>query len=143
MCVIHIKMKLDLDKIKLVNLFEKVTSVDARDCFDYNDKIVFLVPESKIFLAIGKNGRNVERLSVMLKKKIKIVVFSDDPAIFIKSFISPIKAEEIVNEGSKLIIKVSSVSDKAILIGRNSRNLKSLIEILKKYYKNVEKVSIQ
>ena len=136
-------MKLDLEQIQTINLFEKITKVSARDCFEFGGKLVFLVPEKKIFLAVGKGGSNVEKMSRLLKKKIKIVAYSEDPVNFIKSFVSPIKPEEIVQEGNTIIIKVAVVSERAILIGRNSQNLKSLKEIIKKYYKGVENILIQ
>ena len=135
-------MKLDLEKIQLINLFDRLTRVNALDCFEYNNKLVFLVPEDKLFYALGKNGSNAERISKMVNKRIKVVAFGDDPVKFIKSFISPIKPEEVTLEENVIKIKVESVTDKAMLIGRNSKNIKSLSEMLKKYYKGIEKITV-
>ncbi len=129
------RIKYDLELIKYRTLFENLTGVIVKDCFMKNSSIiVFIVPEKHIGLAIGKNGSNVKKLESVLKKKLKIVEFSNDPVKFVKSLIAPIKPKDIYMENNVVNIVPASVADKAQLIGRESKNLKDIKNIVKRYF---------
>ncbi len=119
-------------------LFENLTSVHVKDSFVNQDKLIFVVEEGKVMKAIGKSGANIRRLEQMLKRKIKIVEFSEDICKFVKSFVSPIKADSISFEEGILSIAVRDTGSKGLLIGRDRRNLKNLEEITNKYFKGVK-----
>lgn len=134
-------MKYDLELIQHVNLFEKITKAHVKDCFPHNNLLVFVVKQGEASQAVGKQGANVRKLSDMTKKRIKIVEFNEDPVKFIRSFIAPIKVEEIEQEDKIITIKASSTKDKGLLIGRDSRNLINLKKITQKYY-DIEDIKI-
>ena len=48
-------IKLSTDQMRLISLFQNVTKATARDCLDdeKQDKIIFVVNEGKMGLAIG------------------------------------------------------------------------------------------
>lgn len=130
-----IKMvKINQESMKIITLFENKTNSHVKDFFEYNDILIFIVGENEASKAVGKGGANVKNLSILLRKKIKIVEFNPQPVNFIKGFIYPIGAEEITNDDGVITIKVASTREKGLLIGRESRNLNKLKEIVKRYY---------
>ncbi len=129
------RIKYDLELIKYRTLFENLTGVMVKDCFMKNSSmIVFIVPEKNIGFAIGKNGANVKKLETVLKKKLKIVEFSNDPVKFIRSLIAPLRPKDIYMEDNIVNIVPASVADKAQLIGREGKNLKDIKSIVKRYF---------
>ncbi len=126
--------KYDLKTIQFINLFESITHAGVKNCFPYNEMLVFIVDENQGAKAVGPKGKNVKRLNDLMKKKIKVVEYSSEPVKFIKGFISPIVAEEIIVDENVMNIKVSSMRDRGVLIGRESKNLNMLRELVKKYF---------
>ncbi|MAG47517.1 NusA-like transcription termination signal-binding factor [archaeon] len=131
-------MKLTIDSIQHINLFEKITRANVKGCF-LNNQVIFVVEEGHASKAIGKNGANVKRIENMIKKKIKVVEYSKDVLKFVKNLIYPLNASEIkLNEE---VIEVSAdTNTKALLIGRNSKNLDHYNDIIKNYFKYEMKV---
>ena len=134
-------MKLDMELIGYINLFEKITRCHVKDTFPYSDKLLFVVGNGEASKAVGKKGVNIKKISDMINKKLKIVEFSVDPATFVKSFISPIKAQSIEVVENVIEITVRGRQEKGLLIGRDRNNLNSLKEVVKKYFK-IEDVKI-
>ena len=54
-------IKLSSDQLRLLSLFQKITKATARDCLDdeKQDRIIFVVNEGKMGLAIGKDISSV------------------------------------------------------------------------------------
>ena len=122
------------DTMKVMSLFEELTNAKLRDCIAYSDRFVFIVEENQIGKAIGKSGANVKKLESMLNKKIRIVEFSSDVIQFVKNFIYPLQAKEINKENKLITIAGSDTKTKGMLIGRDSRNIKNLRSIVKRYF---------
>jgi len=122
------------DTMKVMSLFEALTNAKLRDCIAYSDRFVFIVEENQIGKAIGKSGANVKKLESMLNKKIRIVEFSSDVIQFVKNFIYPLQAKEINKENKLITIAGSDTKTKGMLIGRDSRNIKNLRSIVKRYF---------
>ena len=57
-------IKLTTDQIKLMSLFQNVTGATARDCIEDEklDRVIFIVNQGKMGLAIGKGGTTNKRL---------------------------------------------------------------------------------
>jgi len=134
-------MKVDNQLIQYINLFEKITKSNVKDCFFVNEKLVFIVNEGHISKAIGKNGVNIKKIANLTKKKLKVVEFSSKIEKFIKSLIAPVKSSEIKVNENNVEISVGSRQDKGLLIGRDRSNLNFLKDILGKYFK-IEDVKI-
>jgi len=134
-------MKYDQELIGFINFFENLTHARVKDAFvDKDERVVFVVNEGEMGKAIGKKGSNIKKASVLLKKKIRIIEFSSDAVKFVKNAIYPIIAESVNKEGEEIIIKDKETSKKALLIGRDQRNLKALQELVGKYFKESVKV---
>ena len=121
------------DTIQQINLFEKLTHSKVKDMHSHNEILVFIVDNGA--KAIGKEGKNVKKISYLMKKKIKIVEYTENKVNFINSLIYPLKAE-ITDKGSFLEAK-GDTKTKALLIGRDGKNLKFYNSLLKKYF-NIE-----
>ena len=133
-------IKLTTDELRLMSLFQSRTKVTARDCLDDQkyDRIIFVVNEGNMGLAIGKNGSNIKALSNVLKRNIELVEFFDDPSKFLKhvfnsKFINEIKLTEKVDGSSQAIVLVDA-SKKGLVVGREGRNAERARLLAKRYF---------
>lgn len=130
-----IKIKYDINIIKFISVFESITKARIKDCLDQDGKLIFVVKENEIGKAIGKKGINIKRLENALKKKIKIIEFSDDLIQFIKNCIYPSQSKDIV-EGEDGIILITPVDSqtRGMLIGREAVHLRALEKIVNRFF---------
>jgi len=128
-------MKLDIKTIGYVNAFETLTKTTVKDCFlDKNDNLTFIVGFGDAGKAIGRAGSNIKRLSNMIKKKIRVLEFNEDPTKFVANAIYPLKVQGIMVSDKIIIIKAESMQDRAKLIGRDRKNLNALQELITKFF---------
>ena len=59
---------LDMQSIRHLNLFGKITRVDTKFYFKYNGGLIFCVPRHLVSKAIGEKGNNVREISGILKQ---------------------------------------------------------------------------
>ena len=126
---------IDMQDMRYLNLFEKITRVSTRYCFKYNEAIVFCVPRSLVSRAIGEKGINVKKMNEILNKRIKVIpqpLGIDDAKKFIESIVSPVTFKEL--EVNDEIILTAGSQSKAALIGRNKRRLLELQKISRDYF---------
>ncbi|MBI4149458.1 NusA-like transcription termination signal-binding factor [Candidatus Woesearchaeota archaeon] len=128
------KIIFDSAAMQTLALFERTIRSPAKDCILQDNTYIFIIPQHTIAQAIGRQGSNVKRLQQLLNKKIKIVEFSDTPAIFVQHLILPLQAKAIAQEGNRIIITSPDIQTKSLLIGRDSRNLKNYEAIVKRYF---------
>ena len=126
--------------MKLITLFESMTGAKVKDCI-LNEKILFIIEENEMGKAIGKNGVNIKRMENMLKKKIKLVEFSNDVLQFVKNMIYPIEVLDIMQEDHIIKIHGKDTGTKAMLIGRERQNINHLTELIKRYF-DVEEIKV-
>lgn len=128
---------LDMKDIMYLNLFSKMTRVNTRYCFMYNDAIIFAVPKNLVSKSIGENGKNVKKLNEVLRKKIKIIptpLGIHHAKDFIRAVISPNSFKDLQITENEVIINAGS-QNKAALIGRNRRRMMELQIIIKDFFK--------
>jgi len=127
---------INMQDMRYLNLFEKMTRVQTRYCFKYNEFIVFCVPKHLVSAAIGEDGRNVKRMSEILRKRIKVIPIPDGIyhiKQFIEAIISPIRFKDLNISGNEVVLTAGS-QNKAALIGRNKRRLLEMQKIMKDYF---------
>lgn len=129
---------INMQFMRYINLFSKISRVATTNCFVYNGQIFFAVHPSRVSQAIGKNAVNVKKLRDILGKKIKVVAMpgrDDYQGIekFIKDVVEPVEFNKIEIKGDSVLITAGRQS-KAALIGRNRAREKELSEILKNYF---------
>jgi N utilization substance protein A len=126
------------DTIGLITFFENLTGAKVKDCVidEETNTVYFLIEEGYIGLAIGKNGTSVRNAEEMLKKKIKLIEFSQDMHKFVKNTIPKANDVVIKNEGEKVVVEIKvEKNDKAAVIGRDGKRLNIAREILRRNYK--------
>ena len=128
-----VKIKYDADLMQYISLFESLTGAKVKDCI-VDDSILFIVHENEMGKAIGKEGSNIKRVENTLKKKIRLVEFSNNVLQFVGNLISTIKAKEIKEEDGIITIYGKDTKSKGILIGRDRHNLNQINDIVKRYF---------
>ncbi len=137
------KITYNAELLKIMALFETITRTSLKDCFlDETKLLTFVVNDFEIGKAIGKNASNVKRLENMLKRKIKIVAFNSSPVQFVKNLIYPLTDVEVEQQGNTILIKGHDTKTKGFLIGRDQSNIKNNINIIKKYFKEIETIKV-
>ena len=119
-----------------MNLFGKVTRVNTRFCFKYNEAIVFCVPMRFVSQAVGQGGQNIKKLNEILRKRIKVVAKPrgiQDAKKFIEAIVSPVKFNDLEVKDDEIVLTAGSHS-KAALIGRNKRRLIEMQGIVKDFF---------
>ncbi|HIH41404.1 TPA: hypothetical protein HA239_03235 [Candidatus Woesearchaeota archaeon] len=125
-----------------MTLFEKITRTRVKDYFiDSNNLMNFVVPQEMLGKAIGKHAANVRKMESMLKKKVRIIGFTESEAEFAKNLIHPLRAEVEFKEGV-ITMKADDTRTKAFLIGRNQSNIKNNLDIMRKYFKDVQDLKV-
>ncbi|MDP3779788.1 MAG: NusA-like transcription termination signal-binding factor [Nitrosopumilaceae archaeon] len=133
-------IKLTTDQMRLMSLFQNVTGATARDCIEdeKQDRVIFVVNQGKMGLAIGKGGSHIRTLQNIVKKNIEIVEYSDDPAEFLKNILnSKLVSEVKLNkraDGTMQAIVLVDPRKKGIVVGREGRNAEKARLLAKRYF---------
>lgn len=127
------KVKYNSDLLKLINHFELVTGAKVKDCIA-NSRLIFIIEENDMGKAIGKDGIKIKKLEFSLKKRIKLVEFTNDPIQFVKNMISPIEVNEIKHDDGVISLILKDRNAKAMLIGREHQNINSVRDIIKRHF---------
>ncbi len=119
-----------------LNLFSKITNLQTRFHFSYNDTLMFCVPKSKITQALGRDNENLRKLSGIVKKRIRVLPMPrgiEDAKTFIQQIIAPVSFKEIEITPEEIIINAGP-QNKAALLGRNKRRLLEMQQIVKDFF---------
>jgi len=118
-----------------MNLFSKITRVRARHCFFFNNLLIFVVEPELVSRAVGENGMNIKRLSMITRRRVKVVASPRQTEVekFVRELVYPIKFKRLVVESSVITI-LAGPQSKAMLIGRDRARINQLLEILKRYF---------
>ena len=129
------KITYDNKLIQYMSLFENLTNSKVKDAYLKEKSITFVVEKGDAWKAIGKNGSKIKKIQDLVKKKIKIIEFDDRIEKFSENLIKPIEVENIEFINGNLEIKPKDSGTKGLLIGRESKNLREIEEILSRYFK--------
>ena len=135
-----LSIKLTMDEMRKISLFQKITKVTPRDCLDdeKQDRLIFVVNEGKMGLAIGKNGSNIKSLQNLLKRNIELVEYYDDPIKFLKNMLNAKLINEIKittrADGSSQAIVLVNPNNKGLVVGRAGRNAEKARLLAKRYF---------
>jgi len=133
-------IKLSTDQMRLISLFQNVTKATARDCLDdeKENRIIFVVNEGKMGLAIGKGGSNTKTLQNILKRNVELVEYFDDPIKFLKNILNPKLVNEVKldtkPDGSSQAIVIVDHGKKGLVVGREGRNAERARLFAKRYF---------
>jgi len=130
-----------METIGYINLFEKTTHAQVKDCFMEGDKLVFIVEQGEIGKAVGKGGSNIKNLSYAIKRPVRVIEFNREPTEFLKTLLYPLKPKAVSAEDDKLIIRAHDIKEKGQVYGREKTNLKRIQDVLSKYFPH--KIEVQ
>jgi N utilization substance protein A len=140
-------IKFTSNEMRYIALFESITNASAKDCIidEEQGRVIFIINEGQIGVAIGRGGRNIHTLERMTGKKQEIIEYSDDPVKFIKNALKPAAVKEVrVTErpdGKKMAVVAVNPKDKGVAIGKNGKNAERLRFLAKRYFQ-IQNVSI-
>ena len=143
----HSGIRLTSNEMRYIALLESITSATVRDCIvdDELNRIIFIVKEGDIGMAIGKGGKNIHLLEKMTGKKHEIIEHSENPAQFIKNALKPAHVNEIriteLPDGKSIAVVTVNAQDKGVAIGKNGRNAERIRFLAKRYFQ-IQNVSI-
>ncbi|MDR0912519.1 MAG: NusA-like transcription termination signal-binding factor [Methanobrevibacter sp.] len=133
-------IKLNANEIRYIALFENMTGATVKDCIidDENGKIIFVVKEGDMGLAIGKKGATVSKVQNAVDKGVEIVEFSEDVTKFVTNLIAPaqiqgVKISQKAN-GETIAIITADNQNKRIAIGKNGQNIEKAKLIAKRQH---------
>lgn len=133
---------INMQDMRYLNLFSKITRINTRYCIKYNDMIIFCVPRISIPQALGEDSRNIRQISEILRKRIRIISAPKeihDAKRFIEDIVRPVTFKDLEITPSEIILTAGS-QNKAALIGRNRRRLLEMQKIVKDYFKRDFKI---
>ena len=128
---------IDMQDMRHLNLFGKITRIDTRFCFTYNGVIFFCVPKELVSRAVGENGKNVRKINEILGKRIRIISSPNgisDAKNFVKDVINPVAFKSLELIGNEMVITSGNMQNKAAIMGRHKRKLLELGKIVKDYF---------
>jgi NusA-like KH domain protein len=128
---------IDMKDMRHLNLFSKITRINTRFCFMYNETIFFCVPRRMVSRAIGDKGKNIKKMNEILRRKIKVLPNPEsieNAKEFIEKIVSPVEFKSLEITNDEIILTAGSQS-KAALIGRNKRRLLEMKEIVLDFFK--------
>jgi transcription termination/antitermination protein NusA len=134
------KIKLTSDELRLISLFQSITSAIARDCVvdDKMDRVIFIVNKGQMGLAIGKGGATIRQLQNVVGKKVELVEYSDDASEFIRNILNTDMINEIrINDridGTRQAIVIVDPKKKGVVVGREGRNAEKARLLAKRYF---------
>lgn len=140
-------IKLTSREMRYIALFESITGATVKDCIVDNDlnRIIFVVKEGNIGMAIGRRGKNIHLLEKMTGKKHEVIEHSENPTQFIRNALKPAKIDEIrITErldGKTIAVVSVSPRYKGVAIGKNGRNAERIRFLAKRYFQ-IQNVSI-
>jgi len=140
-------IKLSTDQMRLMSLFQNVTKATARDCVEdeTQNKIIFVVQEGKMGLAIGKGGSNIKSLKYIIKRNVELIEYFDDQIKFLNNILNPKFVNEVKldtkADGSSHAIVIVEHGKKGLVVGREGRNAEKARLFAKRYF-NISNVLI-
>ncbi|OKY77144.1 MAG: Transcription elongation factor NusA [Candidatus Methanohalarchaeum thermophilum] len=133
------EVKLSSEEIRYIALFESLTNAGAKDCLvdQENSRVIFVVSEGEMGLAIGKDGSNINKVKNTIGKKVEVVEYSEKPRRFIENSLSPadIQEIEVKDRGEEKIATVNvDENKKGLVIGKNGKNIEKAKLLAKRHY---------
>ena len=134
------------ENMQYINMASKITHAIILDCMiTDDDKLIFIVQQGQIGIALGSKAKNLEKLRNMFKKNIKFVEYNPDKEKFIKNLCKPYKIKNVTLEGEKdnPIAKVEvETSDKSKIIGKGGKNIEMIRSLAQRHH-NFKDVQIK
>jgi N utilization substance protein A len=115
-----------------------LTKSTALDCVidDRFDRVIYVIQQGDMGLAIGKKGENIRRLQTVLGKRIEMVEYADSSDAFIVNIFKPAEIVKIERgpENGPVNVRVKQRSDLGIAIGKAGCNIEKARILCKRFF---------
>ena len=134
------EIKLTSDELRLMSLFQSITSATARDCIvdERMDRVIFVVNKGQMGLAIGKGGATIRQLQNVVARKVELVEYSDDASDFVRNILNPQMVNDVKitvrTDGSKQAVVLVDAKRKGVVVGKEGRNAEKARLLAKRYF---------
>ena len=115
-----------------------LTKSTALDCIidDRFDRIIYIVKQGDMGLAIGKKGENIKRLQNVLGKRVEMVEYSEDRDEFVTNIFKPAEVDRVEQDATtgQLNVYVTRKSDLGIAIGKGGCNIEKARLLTRRFF---------
>ncbi len=132
------KVKLDTETIKTIDLFQSVTGSHVLDCIS-ECELYFVVKEGEYGSIVGKNGSKIRNAERIFKRQIILFEYSPIMERFIRNMIP--EATNIVLKEKEIDVFVKPM-DRPKVIGKAGKRIKIINRFLKRLH-DVENLKIK
>ena len=139
-------VKLGTEEIRYIGLFESLTGATVMDCIVEDEgRVVYVVKEGEVGLAVGKSGANIQRVRELIGKSVEVIEYSDNPALFVKNILRPAQvrsAHVSQRKGNKSVVMLDiPKKDRGLAIGKEGKNILRAKHLMKRHH-NIDDVMI-
>jgi len=140
-------LKLNTDSIRYIALFENTTGARVMDCIvdDENGRVIYLVKNGDMGMAIGKGGEHINKLKKSIGKHVDIFEYCDDVETFIRNLSQPASIDGmkfVMRNGKKAVSINVPDAETSSFIGKNGKNIERMKTLLHRHY-NINDVIIE
>ncbi|RLF18567.1 MAG: NusA-like transcription termination signal-binding factor [Thermoprotei archaeon] len=134
------QIRLFNEELRYLSLFESITGAQAKDCVidQERSRILFVVKQGHMGLAIGRNGSNVKRLTKLIGKSVEVVEDADKPEDLIKNSLLPAKVHSVKiiksPDGKTVAFVTVNPQEKGVAIGRDGNKILRARILAKRYF---------
>lgn len=113
-----------------------LTRATALDCIidERFDRIVYLIKEGDMGLAIGRKGSNIRKMQRVLGKRVEMVEYSPEIERFTKNVFKPAEVTGVERRDDGKITVYVSKGDLGIAIGKGGCTIEKARNLLSRYF---------
>lgn len=113
-----------------------LTLATALDCIidERFDRIIYLIKEGDMGLAIGRKGNNIRKMQRVLGKRVEMVEYSPEIERFTKNVFKPAEVTGVERRDDGKITVYVSKGDLGIAIGKGGCTIEKARNLLSRYF---------
>jgi N utilization substance protein A len=115
-----------------------LTKSTALDCVidDRFERVIYVIRQGDMGLAIGKKGENIRRLQNVLGKRIEMVEYDEAPDTFIVNIFKPAEVAGIERtpENGPVHVLLKKKNDLGIAIGKGGCNIEKARVLCRRFF---------
>lgn len=115
-----------------------LTKATAMDCIidDRYERIIYVIKQGDMGIAIGKNGDNIKKMSGVLGKRIEMVEFDETKEVFVANMFKPAKIDSVNfgESGEPVTVNITEPAEFGLAIGKGGSTIEKARALTKKFY---------